>query len=119
MIVSIAAPCSNQRIFAPANAVIGVSPAIFSTESVRRRRRACRVLAATSLRKYSLHTLRVIQPAISLTASRLLLDLKRRRSLSPREHRMRRFQLNFGPSYLAFIVLVDFACMTLLVLLSL
>jgi len=32
---------------------------------------------------------------------------------------MRRFQLNFGPSYLAFIVLVDFACMMLLVLLSL
>jgi hypothetical protein len=32
---------------------------------------------------------------------------------------MRRFQLNFGPSYLAVIVLVDVVCMTLLVLLSL
>jgi hypothetical protein len=32
---------------------------------------------------------------------------------------MRRFQLNFGPSYLALIVLVDIVCMTLLVLLSL
>jgi|HubBroStandDraft_6_1064221.scaffolds.fasta_scaffold657568_3 hypothetical protein len=32
---------------------------------------------------------------------------------------MRRFQFNFGPTHLAVIVLVDLACMTLLVLLSL
>jgi hypothetical protein len=32
---------------------------------------------------------------------------------------MRRFQVNFGPTHLAVIVLVDFACMALLVLLSL
>jgi hypothetical protein len=31
---------------------------------------------------------------------------------------MRRFQLDFGPSYLALIVLVDAACMALLLLLS-
>jgi hypothetical protein len=39
--------------------------------------------------------------------------------VATREHRMRRSQLKFGPSHLAVIVLVDFACMTLLVLLSL
>src|ERR1700750_2728245 len=75
MIVSIATCRNDQRISASADIVGGVSPADFSTKSVRERRRACRVLAARTRRKHSLYVSPVIQPAISLTAPSLLLNL--------------------------------------------
>ena len=119
MIVSIAARCNDERIFVIVSRPRCVLLVVFLTTSVRPERCAYRVLARPTLTKCSLFALRAIQPVISLTASRLLLDSNVMFVVATREHRMHRLQLKFGPSHLAVIVLVDFTCMALLVLLSL
>lgn len=67
--------------------------------------------------KRSSHASQIFSGLISLTAPFLLLNFVRGCHVVQVE--MRRFLFSPGPSLLAAIVLVDFACMTLLVLLSL
>jgi hypothetical protein len=116
MIVSIAELRNDERIFGVGSRRWRVLPVVFSTQSLRGTPCAYRVLARPT--KCSLFALRAIQLAISLTASCSLLDSNEDVHCHTRAQDAQ-VSAQIRPSHLAVIVLIDFACMTLLVLLSL